>query len=164
MNKSVLTDTSFLIELSNKNSLLHGNAKGYWGYFNENDIDPVLSPIVASEFWQQFIEDEFPSESFKKLTYNYFHGAKTAELNRYLEEVKGFPEGKCKACIRDDLKILSHLIIDKNIDYFITKDSDFITLANSLKEKFVELKKVRFIDIKTSFENEFQVQKEMDLK
>lgn len=69
MISKVLLDTCFLIELADKKSECHQNALDYFHYFNENNIDYFLSPIVVAEYWHNSLIDDFPKENFKLLTF-----------------------------------------------------------------------------------------------
>lgn len=156
----VLLDTCFLIELSDKTKEKHQNAKDYFDYFNEHDIPYFLSPIVVSEYWQNDLIEDFPTENFRYLSFNYPEGHKAAEINRILKKIKesnnGNPNSIKKDYIKDDIKIIAHLLVTNDIDCFITKDSTCINdYINPIKEKVPELAKKIIIDINEPITSNF---------
>jgi hypothetical protein len=151
MISKVLLDTCFLIELADKNKPCHKTANEYYNFFQEKNIDCYLSPIVVSEYWHNDLVEDFPIENFKHLTFNIIDGHHTGQIAKTLKNKKGkVAKGVGKHAIKDDYKLLAQLIVNNEIDCFITKDGDLIKdYASPLKEIFPALKKVRFININT---------------
>lgn len=145
----VLLDTCFLIELADKNKPCHKNAKDYFDYFNKHNIPYYLSPIVVAEYWQNDLVNDFPINSFRHLSFNITEGRESAILNKRLVEHKDkLNENASKACIKDDIKILSHLIVTNDIDCFITKDTQAIdNYINPLKSFYPAFQKLKIFDI-----------------
>lgn len=149
MISRVLLDTCFLIEMVKDGAECQKNALDYFNYFNENNIDYFLSPIVVSEYWHNDLVDDFSMANFKHLTYNFIDGRNTAAIAKVLKEKKGIQaKGNGKYDIKDDYKLMAHLLVDNKIDCFITKDKDMLKkYVEPIKELFPELKNVTFIDI-----------------
>ena len=164
----VLVDTCFLIELFDDTKPKHQNALDYFEYFTKHQIPCYLSPIVVSEYWQNDAIDSFPSELFRLLSFNYAEGRKAGELNVLLKEIKGSVKDKSlskeKSSIKDDIKIISHLLTTSDIDCFITKDTscikDYIT---PLKNKIPSLSKKTVIDINDAIEKTLVPQTKLKL-
>ena len=151
MISKVLVDTCFLIELAGKDKECHQSALDYFQYFNENNIEYYLSPIVAAEYWHNNLVADFPSTHFKHLTFNCIDGFQTGSIARVLKEKNGIvANGTDKHDIKDDYKLLAQLIVNNNIDCFITKDGNLITkYVEPLLDYFPALRNVMFIDIKS---------------
>lgn len=146
----VLLDTCFLIELAKENAPMHKNAVDYFNYFNNNDIPYFISPIVISEYWQNEFVKDFCIDYFKQLSFNVTNGLQVGEMYRLLYKVDpGHVVNKM--CIKDDIKILSHLIVNSDIDCFITKDSNCIKdFIDPLKEHIPAFNNLVVIDINDS--------------
>lgn len=139
------------------------NAIDYFNYFNENNIDYYLSPIVVSEYWHNDLVTDFSMDKFKHLTFNFIDGRNTAAIAKMLKEKKGIQaKGEGKYDIKDDYKLMAHLLVENNIDCFITKDKEMLEkYVEPIKELFPALKKVMFIDINQPISTTFKPQTQL---
>lgn len=119
---SVLLDNSFCIRLLKSDDEFHQNAKDYFEYFLENQIELYLSTIVVSEYAVGDNPDNLLSLNvFKLLEFDYAD-AKTA--GSFFAELKGnedLRKSEQRKVIINDVKLFAQ-IHNRQIDAYITKD------------------------------------------
>lgn len=70
---SVLLDTSFLIRLLKADDPLHANAKAYFRYFIENDVEMYISTISIAEYCVKGSFDDLPFQVCRIMPFNIQH-------------------------------------------------------------------------------------------
>lgn len=154
---SVLLDTSFFIRLLNSEDPLHTNAKEYYRYFLQEEIDMIISTISIAEFCVKGEITDLPLRNLKILPFNYDHACRAGEFarvifeNKYVENLKIHP----RAIIPNDSKLFSQADIEKSIDAFVTSDersrNNILLLKKTLNASF------DYIDINTEYSQTFGV-------
>jgi predicted nucleic acid-binding protein len=143
---SVLLDNSFCIRLLKSDDEYHQNAKEYFEYFLENEIEMYLSTIVVSEYAVGDDPDNLLSLNvFRLLEFDYAD-AKTA--GRFFLELKGnehLRQSEQRKVIINDIKLFSQ-IHNRKIDAYITKDRKSLSkmieplkISNNLNFEFIDL-------------------------
>lgn len=118
---SILIDTSFCIRLLKSNDPLHQNAKDYFRYFLEQEVDIYLSSIVIAEYSVKDDANNLPLEFVKIIPFDFFDGKTAGEFHSILIENKqDVPEIE-RNVIKDDCKLIAQ-IFNRKIDAYITKD------------------------------------------
>lgn len=133
--KSVLLDNSFCIRLLKADDEYHQNAKDYFQYFLENNIEMYLSTIVVSEYAVGDDPDNLLSlNTFRLLEFDYLD-AKTA--GGFFYELKGNNDVRHSVqrnVIINDIKLFAQ-IHNRGIDAYITKDQKSLSkMINPLRE------------------------------
>jgi|SRR5690606_8253490 len=152
MNKSVLLDTCFLISFVDDNRPNHDNAVKYYKYFIDEGISMYLSSIVCAEFTLVQKIDDLPLDSLKAISYNIPDSYTSSII--YKEFMANRPDGLCRNCIKDDIKLVGLCAFNK-IDYLITEDDRFFKKLVKLKEDKVIL--FQPINLCDSLENSFNI-------
>jgi hypothetical protein len=132
--KNVVLDTSFLIELADKNKEHHLNAMQYMDLFAKNGAVCWLSSIVVAEYWQDDIMNDFKafSKYFKYLSYGFREARASGGLMRKYDEIMKLHNDNTHVQIKDDFKIMAHFMCDNNLDAFITKDAKLLKVIEMI--------------------------------
>lgn len=151
MMHSVLLDTSFFIRLLDDEDLLHQNALGYFKYYLENDIVMKISTISIAEYCTNGSIEELPLKNLHIIPFNIDHAKQTGEFARVIfeERRKQSIVLKQRILIPNDAKLFAQADLDKDIQSFVTSDTESsktITLLKSRKGARFD-----FVDIATPY-------------
>lgn len=161
MTHSVLLDTSFFIRLLNDEDPLHQNARDYFRYFLENDINIKTSTISIAEYCVGGALNELPLMNIQVLPFNLDHAKRTGEFAKAIFEEKNISREdlKPRAIIPNDSKLFAQADCDKSIAFFVTSDS------RSMKTHKMLSKRIKpgfeIIDITIPYDRQFGI---LDLK
>lgn len=118
---SILLDTSFCIRLLKSNDELHQNAKDYFKYFLENNIEIYLSSVVIAEYSVKDDPSNLPLDFVKIMPFDYFDGKTAGEFHSILLNHKDQIANIERNVIKDDCKLMAQLF-NRGIQGYITKD------------------------------------------
>ncbi len=118
---SILLDTSFCIRLLKSNDELHRNAKDYFKYFLENEMEIFISSIVIAEYSVKDDPKNLPLEFVKIIPFDYFDGKTAGEFHSILLDHKEQVANIERNVIKDDCKLMAQLF-NRKIHGYITKD------------------------------------------
>lgn len=143
---SVLLDNSFCIRLLKSDDEYHQNAKDYFEYFLENEVEMYLSTIVVSEYAVGDDPDNLLSlNAFKLLEFDYADAKTAGDFFSKLKDNETVRESEQRKIIINDIKLFSQ-IHNRKIDAYITKDRKSLSKmieplekSNNLKFKFIDL-------------------------
>lgn len=144
--RTVIVDTSFLINLFDDTKTQHQIAKKYYEFFLKNSIDMLLSPIVVAEFHQgQSILDVLSTQNFMPLPYNLQDGIKSAESAFNIGGGKRSGRDGSNPKYMDDIKIIGQAVTN-DVDFIITADTktlkrycDKLNTGNFLGAKAIDI-------------------------
>lgn len=123
---SILLDTSFCIRLLKSNDDLHQNAKDYFKYFLEKQIEIYLSSIVIAEYSVKDDPANLPLEFVKIIPFDFFDGKTAGEFHSILLKDKDLIKDIGRDVVKDDCKLIAQLS-NRNIQGYITKDRKSFT-------------------------------------
>lgn len=155
MKHSVLLDTSFFVRLLNDEDSLHGNAKGYFRYFLEQQITLKVSTISIAEYCVRGKLDELPLRNIQIIPFNLDHAKRTGEFAKAIFEENLILKERLspRAIIPNDSKLFAQADLDRTITFFVTSDkrsrNTFVALQKRIHPKF------QIIDISQSFSETF---------
>jgi len=157
MMPSVLLDTSFFIRLLDDEDDLHENAKGYFKYYLENDIVMKISTISVAEYCVVGDIDELPLKNLHIIPFNIDHSKRTGEFANTIFKEKKNQNIKIKQriLIPNDSKLFAQADLDKDIESFVTADSESSKTIALLKAK-LEVR-FNFIDINSPFHESYGI-------
>ena len=157
MTHSVLLDTSFFIRLLNDEDPLHGNAKGYFKYFLENDIILKTSTISIAEYCVGGKIDELPLMNLQILPFNLDHAKRAGEFAKAIFEEKKVTgdDLKPRAIIPNDSKLFAQTDCDSSTLYFVTSDSRSLNTHRLLSNRITP--RFEIIDINTPYNQKFGI-------
>ncbi len=157
MRHSVLLDTSFFVRLLNDEDFLHGNAKGYFKYFLEEDITLKISTISIAEYCVKGKIDELPLKNIQIVPFNLDHAVKTGEFAEVIFEENKISKDKLspRAIIPNDSKLFAQADLDKSVTYFVTSDSRSQSSYDNLKKRINP--KFEILDISRPYNEAFGV-------
>lgn len=143
---SVLLDNSFCIRLLKSDDEYHQNAKEYFEYFLENEIEMYLSTIVVSEYAVGDDPDNLLSlNAFRLLEFDYADAKIAGSFFLELKGVENLRESEQRKVIINDIKLFSQ-IHNRKIDAYITKDRKSLSKmieplrkSNNLNFEFIDL-------------------------
>jgi hypothetical protein len=125
---------------------LHGNAKDYFKYFLQDKTILKCSTISIAEYCVKGSYDQLPIRNLQIIPFNFDHAVRAGELMSILKKKKAAPTGAERAIVINDIKLFAQADCEKDIDSFVTSDSESGKLYSSIKQH-TELS-FRFIDIK----------------
>ncbi len=131
----VLLDTSFFIRLLNPSDHLHQNARAYFKYFLQQEIEMYCSTISIAEYCVKGDIDELPLKEVRILPFNFFHAidaGKFAEIAYSQKESKQLPN---RAIILNDIKLFAQAHHEENISHFVTSDGECSKIYNAIITK-----------------------------
>lgn len=119
---SVLLDNSFCIRLLKSDDEFHQNAKDYFQYFLENNVEMYLSTIVVAEY---AVGDDpmhlLELQTFRLLEFDYEDAKISGEFTSELLHNKELRDTEQRKVVINDLKLLAQ-IHNRKIEAYITKD------------------------------------------
>jgi predicted nucleic acid-binding protein len=130
----LLLDTSFLIRLLNERDALHENAKEYFRYFLTQKIILKCSTISIAEYCVKGKYTELPLRNLQILPFNFNHAVRAGELMAILKSKKTAPTTAERAVVINDIKLFAQADCEKDIDGFVTSDSEGGKLYSSVKQ------------------------------
>jgi len=134
----VLLDTSFFIRLLNKQDSLHKNAKEYFKYFLEKEIEMYCSTISIAEYCVRGNVDELPLREVRILPFNFFHATKAGRFAAIaLEKKDGMKPSTNRAIILNDIKLFAQASYENEISHFVTSDKECSKIFNLINKKEV---------------------------
>lgn len=142
MKYSVLLDTSFLIRLLNDEDALHGNARGYFKYFLENNYILKISTISIAEYCVVVNITDLPLRNLQIVPFNLDHATHTGKFAKIIFEENKVAKEKLqpRAIIPNDSKLFAQADLDESVTHFVTSDersrSTFSKLKNQTTVKF----------------------------
>lgn len=145
-----MLDSSFLRRFIDETSDLNKNATEYYKYFLENDYELCISTIALAENLTYSTMGEFPFKDVKIVPFNIDHAKKTGEFARYLFEEKRKDNLiiNQRNIIPNDTKLFSQAEVIRELEYFISSDSESNKIYQKLLKKFGL--KYKFIDLNIS--------------
>jgi hypothetical protein len=111
---------------------LHTNAKTYFKYFLEKEIEMYCSTISIAEYCVKGSVDELPLKDVRVLPFNFFHAivaGKFAEIAYSQRESKQLPN---RTIILNDIKLFAQAHYESNISHFITSDGECSKIYNAI--------------------------------
>lgn len=135
--KGVLLDTSFFVRLLNTDDPLHENAKQYYKYFLEHEIELKISTISIAEFCTRGSLSDLPLKDLKILPFNIDHAVKAGEFahtvhqNKTNDKIDISP----RVIIPNDTKLFSQAETDLTIDAYISSDTRSYRIYSILKKE-----------------------------
>lgn len=131
----VLLDTSFFIRFLNDADPLFKNALKYYKYFLNNDIKMYISTISIAEYCVGGSISELPLRNLAILPFNLNHASKTGEIAKIVFTKKGKLKLSERNIIPNDSKLFSQADVEKNINYYLSSDTESIKIYNLLQEE-----------------------------
>ncbi len=159
MRSAVLLDTSFFIRLLDKTDVLHSNAKGYFKYFLEKDIELVCSTISISEYCVRGDINELPLKNLQILPFNLDHAKRTGEFAKIIFQNKNKLKLQERNIIPNDTKLFAQADIEPSIEFYLSSDGESLKIYNLLKQHTNP--KFQFINLNTPHLETFGI---LDLK
>jgi len=153
MHKAVLLDTSFFLRLLKENDPLCKNADGYYKYFLEHEIDLMVSTISIAEYCVGGNINELPLKDIRILPFNLDHAKRTGEFAKIVFQNKDNLKLQERNIIPNDSKLFAQADIEKNIEFYLSSDTESIKIYNLLKK--VSNPGFIFIDLKTPYNKQF---------
>lgn len=154
---SVLLDTSFFIRLLNPEDPLHGNAKGYYKYFLENEIKIKMSTISIAEYCVRGDITDLPLRNLVVLPFNYDHGQRAGNLAKTVFEIKNKENLNIRprVLIPNDSKLFAQADVEDSIDAYVTADVESSKIYAIIKKHCGV--RFDFIDINVPANQQFGV-------
>ncbi len=153
--KGVLCDTSFFIRLLDKNDPLHGNAKGYFRFFLENNYELFISTIAISEYCVRGSIDELPLQNLQIVPFNFDHALRASEFARIAFESKGDLNLKERKIIPNDTKLFAQADKNGSVIAYISSDKESLKIYNLLKSAISV--NFDFIDLTVPYDESFGI-------
>lgn len=157
MKHSVLLDTSFFIRLLKDNDPLHKNARDYFKYFLDNEIQTRISTISIAEYCVQGDVQELPLRNLQIVPFNLDHAKRAGEFARVVFTERKITGAQLspRAIIHNDSKLFAQADCDPSTTHFVTSDSRsrdiFTLLVRSIRPRF------EIIDITTPYNEVFGI-------
>ena len=135
----VILDTSFIIRLLDRNSPLHQNAIDYFRYFLNNHIPLYFSTISVAEYCVKGDFKDLPFNNIRILPFNIFHAKEAGVFTRILFNAKKKGEliVKERVVVPNDSKIIAQGSYERDIQYFVTSDSESLKFIEILRKEGV---------------------------
>lgn len=131
----VLLDTSFFIRLLNPQDKLHKNAKDYFRYFLEKEIEMYCSTISIAEYCVRGKVNELPLREIRILPFNFFHAVTAGEFAEIAYNKRDSMKSPNRAVILNDIKLFAQAGYEKDISHFITSDQECLTIYNTIEKE-----------------------------
>ena len=119
---SVLTDTSFLISLSDPTRPHHAAAKAYYKACIERQVPMLVSTIVISEFQVRQAINDLPLRNFIVLPFNVDHAMACGLLLRSLDRDRDDDRVR----VKDDVKLLAQCQCEA-VTHLLTEDASTLS-------------------------------------
>jgi len=158
-HSSVLLDTSFFIRFLNDEDPLYNNADDYFRYFLQKEITMMISTISVAEYCVGGDVHELPLRNLQIIPFNLDHSKKTGEFARIIFKNKGRIKLNERNIIPNDTKLFAQADSEKQIDFYLSSDSESLKIYNLLKQE--NNPRFQFIDLKTPYHETFGL---LDLK
>ncbi|HPI18797.1 MAG TPA: hypothetical protein PKY56_00365 [Candidatus Kapabacteria bacterium] len=155
INKAVLLDTSFFIRFLNDDDPLFKNADEYFRYFIQSKIIMTISTISIAEYCVGGDISELPLKNLQILPFNFEHSKRTGKLGRIVFQNKGSLKLRERNIIPNDTKLFAQADCVKNIEYYLSSDTESLKIYNLLKKEINP--KFQFIDLNDSYYDFFGV-------
>lgn len=156
-HKAVLLDTSFFLRFLNESDPLFKNADGYFRYFLQKEITMMISTISIAEYCVGGDVHELPLRNLQIVPFNLDHSKRTGEFAKIAFETK--KKGKLdltnRNIIPNDTKLFAQADIEKNIEFYISSDSESYRIYKLIKENLTP--KFQFIDLNTPYNQTFGI-------
>lgn len=154
---SVLLDTSFLIRLLKADDPLHANAKAYFRYFIENDVEMYISTISIAEYCVKGSFDDLPFQVCRIMPFNIQHAPIAGKYARVIFESanKDWRKENGRRIIANDTKLFAQGAENPNITYFVTSDSKSLHPIRLLQD--VAGMQLDHIDINVPYHERFGI-------
>jgi len=149
---NTLRDIDFL-RLLKENDPLCKNADGYYKYFLEHEIDLMVSTISIAEYCVGGNINELPLKDIRILPFNLDHAKRTGEFAKIVFQNKDNLKLQERNIIPNDSKLFAQADIEKNIEFYLSSDTESIKIYNLLKK--VSNPGFIFIDLKTPYNKQF---------
>lgn len=148
-NIAVLLDTSFFLRFLNDDDPLFKNADAYFRYFLQEDITMMVSTIAIAEYCVGGDVQELPLKNIQILPFNLNHAQKTGEFAKIAFEarINGKLQVNKRVIIPNDAKLFAQADCEKNIEYYLSSDSESLKVYNAIQE--TTKPKFQFIDLNT---------------
>jgi len=157
MHKAVLLDTSFFLRFLNDKDPLFKNADAYFRYFIQKEITMMISTISIAEYCVGGDVHELPLRNLQIVPFNLDHSKKTGEFAKIVFEAKKKDKLDLtnRNIIPNDTKLFAQADIEKNIEFYISSDSESYKIYNLIKEKLNP--KFQFIDLNIPYNQTFGI-------
>ncbi len=157
IRKAVLLDTSFFLRFLNDNDPLFKNADGYFRYFIQKEITMMVSTISIAEYCVGGDVHELPLRNLQILPFNLDHSKRTGEFAKIAFEAKKKEKLDVtnRYIIPNDTKLFAQADIEKNIEFYISSDSESFKIYKLIKEKLNP--KFQFIDLNVPYNQTFGI-------
>src|SRR5690554_6565063 len=96
----------------------------------------IVSTIAIAEYCVGGDVHELPLKNIQILPFNLNHSQKTGELAKIAFQAKnnGILQGNKRVIIRNDTKLFAQADCEKNIEYYLSSDSDSSKVYEAIKE------------------------------
>jgi hypothetical protein len=156
-HKAILLDTSFFLRFLNENDPLFKNVDGYFRYFLQKEITMMISTISIAEYCVGGDVHELPLRNLQIVPFNLDHSKRTGEFAKIAFEAK--KKGKLdvtnRNIIPNDTKLFAQADIEKNVEFYISSDSESYKIYKLIKETLTP--KFQFIDLNTPYNQTFGI-------
>ena len=156
-HKAVLLDTSFFLRFLNESDPLFKNTDGYFRYFLQKEITMMISTISIAEYCVGGDVHELPLRNLQIVPFNLDHSKRTGEFAKIAFEAK--KQGKFditnRNIIPNDTKLFAQADIEKNVEFYISSDSESYKIYKIIKE--TQTPKFQFIDLNTPYNKTFGI-------
>lgn len=156
-HKAVLLDTSFFLRFLNESDPLFKNTDGYFRYFLQKEITMMISTISIAEYCVGGDVHELPLRNLQIVPFNLDHSKRTGEFAKIAFETK--KKGKLdltnRNIIPNDTKLFAQADIEKNIEFYISSDSESYRIYKLIMENLAP--KFQFIDLNIPYNQTFGI-------
>lgn len=157
MHKAVLLDTSFFLRFLNDSDPLFKNADGYFRFFLQKELTMVISTVSIAEYCVGGDVHELPLRNLQIVPFNLDHAKRAGELAKTVFEARKNEKLVVtnRNIIPNDTKLFAQADIEKNIEFYISSDSESYKIYKVIKERLNP--KFQFIDLNTPYNQTFGV-------
>jgi predicted nucleic acid-binding protein len=157
MHKAVLLDTSFFLRFLNDSDPLFHNADAYFHYFLQKKITMMISTISIAEYCDGGDVHELPLRNLQIVPFNLDHSKRTGEFAKIAFEAKKKEKLYLtnRNIIPNDTKLFAQADTEKNIEFYISSDTESFKIYKLLKEKLNP--KFQFIDLNVPYNQTFGI-------
>ena len=113
---------------------MHENAKEYFKYFLQKKIILKCSTISIAEYCVKGKYSELPLRNLQILPFNFNHAVRAGELMAILKSNKTVPATAGRAVVINDIKLFAQADCEKEIDGYVTADSESKKMFNAIKQ------------------------------
>lgn len=158
-HSAVLLDTSFFIRFLNDGDPLYKSADDYFRYFLQKEIIMMISTISVAEYCVGGDIKELPLRNLQIIPFNLDHSKRTGEFARIIFQNKGKIKLNERNIIPNDTKLFAQADSEKNIEFYLSSDSESFKIYNLLKQE--NNPRFQFIDLNIPYHETFSL---LDLK